>query len=143
GLARRNDDAGLAREITVTGNAADDELEPDAWRDICAILDLNGLEANIIGVLERRDRTATIKGDIEFAWQTIERALIQNMKVPRARIGPCIDELAWTDSCRCVPSHIADIVGARTASCQAQILHALDNMDRVLRRDLPELQIGT
>jgi len=92
----------------VTGNAADNELKPDAGCDTGAILDLNGLEAmslvsSSVGIAPR------VKGDIEFAWQTIERTLIQNMKVPRARIGPCIDELAWTDSCRCVPSHIADL----------------------------------
>ena len=63
----------------MTGNAADNELKPDAGCDTGAILDLNGLEADVIGVLECRDRAAAVKGDIEFAWQTIERTLIQNM----------------------------------------------------------------
>src|ERR1700732_2505265 len=64
------------------------------------------------------------------------------MEVPRARMGTGIVEFAGTDTCRGVAGHIADVVGARPARGEAQILHRFDDMDRVLRRDLPELQIG-
>ena len=56
--------------------------------------------------------------------------------------GPRVDEFVRSDTCRGVAGHIADVVGARPARGEAQILHPFDDMDCVLRRDLPELQIG-
>ncbi len=53
-----------------------------------------------------------------------------------------VDECARIDTCRGVAGHIADVVGARPARGEAQILHALDDMDRIPRRDFPDLQIG-
>src|SRR3984893_10498786 len=64
------------------------------------------------------------------------------MEVPIAGVRARVDQCARIDPCRGVAGHIADVVGARSARGEAQILHRLDNMDCVLRRDLPELQIG-
>src|SRR3984893_17422161 len=76
GFAWLDDGAGLARQIPVPGDAADNELEPDARRDARAVFDLHRLKADVVGVLERRDRAAAVEGDVELAGQTVERALI-------------------------------------------------------------------
>ena len=123
-------------------NAAENELEPDAGCNTGAIFDFDGLEADVIGVFKRRNGAAAIEGDIEFAGQAIERALVQDMKVPRTGIGPGIDQFLRADAGGGVACHIADVVGARAARGEAQILDALDDMDRILRRDVPKLQIG-
>src|SRR2546427_242221 len=64
------------------------------------------------------------------------------MEMPFPRVGAGVNELIGIDSSGGVSRHITNIVGARTARCKSQILHALDDMNRVLCRDLPELQIG-
>ncbi len=76
GFAGLDDGAGLARQIPMPGDTADNELEPDARRDARAVFDLHRLKADVVGVLERRDRAAAVEGDVELARQTVERALI-------------------------------------------------------------------
>ena len=123
-------------------NAAENELEPDAGLNAGAIFDFDGLEADVIGVFKRWNGAAAVECDIEFAGQTIERALVQDMKVPRTGIGPGIDQFLPADTGSGVAGHVADVVGAGAARGEAQILNSLDDMDRILRRDLPKLQIG-
>ncbi len=92
GFVGLDDGAGLARQILVSRNTAENELEPDAGCNTGAIFDFDGLETDVIGVFQRRNGAAAIESDIEFAGQTIERALVQDMKVPRTGIGPGIDQ---------------------------------------------------
>jgi hypothetical protein len=60
----------------VSGDAADNEPEPDPGLDVGAVVDLYRLEANVIGVFESWNRAAAVEGDVELARQTVERALI-------------------------------------------------------------------
>ncbi len=62
--------------------------------------------------------------------------------MPFAREGPRVDQLLAADA-RCgVAGHVADIVGARAARIQPNILQPLDDIGRVLGRDLTNLQVG-
>ena len=54
-LVRLDDDAGVAGEIAVAGDAAEREAEPDARLDAEAVLHLDRLEADVVGVLQHRD----------------------------------------------------------------------------------------
>src|SRR5690606_4294385 len=63
----RNDDAGVAGEILVPGDAAERETKPHAGRYRRAVADLNGLEADVVGVLECRDRAGPVESDVELA----------------------------------------------------------------------------
>ena len=76
GFVGLDDSAGLARQIPVPGDAAHNELEPDARHDARAVFDLHRLKADVVGVLKRRDRATAVEGDVELAGQTVERALI-------------------------------------------------------------------
>ena len=54
GILRLHQNAGVAGEIAMAGDAAEAELEPDAGRKPKAIVHLHGLEADIVGILEQR-----------------------------------------------------------------------------------------
>ena len=53
-IGRLDDHAGVAREIPVAGDAAEREAEPDAGLDAEAVLHLDRLEADVVGVLQHR-----------------------------------------------------------------------------------------
>ena len=98
-VGRTHDHAGLAREILVAGDAAQHQPEPDAGLDAEAVLHLDRLEADVVGVLQRRHDAAAVEGDVELARQAVERALVEDVEVPLARIGPRVDQLL-RDRCR-------------------------------------------
>ena len=54
-------DAGVAREILVAGDAAEREAEPDAGLDAEAVLHLDRLEADVVGVLQHRDDAGAVE----------------------------------------------------------------------------------
>ena len=61
-----DDDAGLAREILVAGDAAEHEAEPDARFRAESVHHLNGLEADVVGVLKHRNNAAAVEADVEL-----------------------------------------------------------------------------
>ena len=134
--------AGLAREILVAGDAAEQQPEPDAGLDAEAVLHLHGLEADVVGVLQRRNDAAAVEGDVELARQAVERALVEDVEVPFARIGARVDQLLRIDAGGRRAGDVADVVGAGAARAEAEIGDRLDHGDGVLRLDLADLQIG-
>ncbi len=109
--------AGLAREVAMPGDAAEREAIPDAGRDrlpfeSCPLCDLDGLEADIVGVFQRRDRAGAVKGDVELARQTVERTVVEDVEVPLARIGARVDQLLRIDARGRGAGDVADVVGA-------------------------------
>ena len=88
GIGWRHDDAGGAREVLVAGDAAYAQAIPDARRHGRALGHRHGGEADVVGLLERRDRAATVEADVELARQAAERAVIEDVEVPAPRVGP-------------------------------------------------------
>ena len=84
--------AGIAREIPVAGDAAEREAEPDARLDAVPVDHLDGLKADVVGVLQHRDDAAAVEADVELARQAVERAVVEDVVVPLARIGPRVDQ---------------------------------------------------
>ena len=142
GLVRLHHDAGVAGEIPVAGDAAEHEPEPDAGLDAEAVVHLDRLEADVVGVLQHRDRAAAVEGDVELARQAVERAVVEDVEVPLARVGPRVDQLLRIDAGGRRAGDVADVVGAGAARAQAEVLDRLDHGDRVVGRDLADLQIG-
>ena len=97
----------------MAGDAAEQQAEPDARLDAGAIDHLDGRKADVVGVLERGDRAAAIERDVEFARQAVERARVEHVEVPAARVGPRIDQLLRIDAGGGRAGDVADIVGAR------------------------------
>src|SRR5262249_56450165 len=82
GVRRLDTHASLAREVLVSGDAADAKAEPHPGRDLAARLHLDGLEADVVGVFQHRNDAAAIETDVEFARQAVERALVENVEMP-------------------------------------------------------------
>ena len=118
------------------------EPEPDARLDAEAVLHLDGLEADVVGVLQHRDDAAAVEADVELARNAVERTVVENVEMPFARIRARVEQFLRIDAGGRRAGDVADIVGAGAARAQAEILDRLDHRDRVLRRDLAHLQIG-
>ena len=142
GVRRLDDDAGFLGEILVPGDAADAETKPHAGLDAEAILHLNSGEGDVVGVFQHRDLARAVERDVELARQAVKRAVVENMKMPFARIFAGVDQFLRIDTRRRRARDVADVVGAGTARAQAEILNALDQRDRVLRRNFTDLKIG-
>ncbi len=80
-------------------------------------------------------------GDIELARQAVQRTIVQDMKVPLARMGTRVQQLLRIDAGGRRAGDVADVVGAGAARPQAEVLDRLDDVGRVLRLDLPQLQV--
>ncbi|MGY4295026.1 hypothetical protein ACVWXN_003121 [Bradyrhizobium sp. i1.4.4] len=142
GLLRLDDDVGVFCKVLVAGDAAEAEAEPDTGLDAKSILHLERGEGDVVGFLQHRDPAGAVEGDVELARQAVERAIVEDVVVPLTRIGARVDQFLRVDAGRRRPRHVADVVGARAARAQAEVLDALDQPDRILRRDLAELEIG-
>ena len=142
GVGRAHHHAGLAREILVPGDAAEHQAEPDAGLDAEAVLHLDRLEADVVGVLQRGDDAAAVIGDVELARQPVERALVEDVEVPLARIGPRVEQFLRIDAGGRRAGDVADVVGAGAARAQAEIGDRLHHVDGVLRLDLADLEVG-
>src|SRR5262249_24402973 len=127
-----HDDAGRAGKILVTRNAAHGEAKPDPRLDSEAVLHGHRGKADVDGVLQHRSDAATVEAHVELARDAIEGAVVENVEVPVARIGPSVDELLRIDPGSRGAGDVADIVGARTARTQADVLDVLDQSDGAL-----------
>ena len=134
--------AGVAGEIMMTGDAAEHETKPNARLNSKSVGDFDRLEANVVGVLEHRNDAAAVEPDIELAGNAVERAIIENVEVPLACVGPRVDEFLRIDAGRRRAGDIANVVGAGPARAEPEILDRLHHGDRIARLDLADLQIG-
>ena len=101
-----------------------------AWKPMSLVSSSTGM---IAGAVET---------DVELARQAVERAVVEDVEVPFARIGPRVDQFLRVDAGGRRAGDVADIVGAGAARAQAEVLDRLDHGDGVFRLDLAHLQIG-
>ncbi len=113
-------------KILVAGDAAEAEAEPDAGLDAKALLHLDRGEGDVVGFLQHRDLAGAVEGDVELARQAVERAVVEDVVVPLARIGARVDQFLRIDAGRRRARDVADVVGAGAARAQAEVLDALD-----------------
>ena len=98
GIGRLDQHAGVAGKTAVSGQPAKAETEPDARLEPEAIVDLHRLEADVVGVLQHRDDAGAVEADVELARQPVERAVVENVEMPFARIGPRVDQFLAVDA---------------------------------------------
>src|SRR6516162_6958184 len=134
--------AGPVRKGLVSGDPAEEQPEPDACLHTEAILHLDGLKPDVVGIFDHRDDAGAVEADVELARNAVERAIVEDVEVPFARIRSRVDQLLRVDAGGRRPGDVADVVGAGPARTQAQILNRLDDGDRILGLDLAHLQIG-
>ncbi len=68
---RSDQQPGVAREIAVPGDAAEQDPEIDAGRDGLALADRDRRKADVVGVLEHRNRAAAVEPHVELARQAV------------------------------------------------------------------------
>src|SRR6185437_2804356 len=107
------------------------------------VLHLNGGERDVVGVLEHRDLAGAVESDVEFARQPRQRAVVEDVVVPFAGELPGVEQFDRIDTRGRRSRDVADVVGARTARAQADVLDALDQADGVLWRVKAQLKVGT
>ena len=142
GVRGLHHDAGLARKVPVAGDAADHQPKPNAALESETVLHRDCLEADVVGVLEHRNDAAAVEADIELARQAVERALVEDVEMPFAGVGAGVDQLLRIDARGRRACDVADVVGARAARGEPEVLDRLDHGDGVARLDLAHLQIG-
>src|SRR5262249_43037749 len=72
---------------------AQEEPKPHSRLDAETIPHLDGLEADIVGVLEHRYDAAAVEADVELAGDAVKRAVVEDVEVPFARIRARVDQL--------------------------------------------------
>src|SRR5262249_1694772 len=116
--------------------------EPDARLYAGPVRHLDRLEADVVGVLQHRNRAGAVERDVELARQTVEAAVVEDVEVPLARKRARVDQLARIDTRGGRARDVADGGGAGAARGEAEVLDRLDHGDRALRLDLADLQVG-
>ncbi len=81
-------------------------------------------------------------GDVEFARQTGQRTVVEDVIMPFTRVRPGVDQFLRIDTGGRRARDVADVVGAGAARTESEILNALDQRHRMLRRNFAKLQIG-
>ena len=142
GVRRLDDDAGILGEILVAGDAADPEPKPDAGLDTKTVFHLDRGKGDVVGVFEHRDLAGAVEGDVEFARQSRQRTVVEDVVVPFAGIFAGVEQFLRIDPGGRRARDVADVVGAGAARAQAEVLNALDQRHRILRRNFAHLQIG-
>src|SRR4029079_5543844 len=89
---RSDDHTCVPGEILVAGNAAKRETKPHARLGSETGLHFDRLKSNVVGILKHRDTAGPVESDIEFARQAIQRAFVENVEVPLARVRARIDQ---------------------------------------------------
>jgi hypothetical protein len=107
-----------------------------------AVLHLDGGEADVVRILKHRDDAAAVEADVELARDAVERPVVEDVEMPLARMRPRVDQFLGIDAGGRRACDVADVIGARAARAQAEILDVLDQGDGVLRLDLADLQVG-
>ena len=107
-----DDDSGVAGETAVAGQSAEAKTEPDAGLEPEAVVHLHRLEADVVGILQNRNHSGAVESDVELARQAVERAVVENMEMPFARIRTRVDQFLRIDAGGRRAGDVADIVGA-------------------------------
>ena len=85
---------------------------------------------------------APSKATLNLRGRPVQRAVVEDVVVPLPRIWAGVEQFLRIDAGGRRARDVADVVGAGAARAQAEILDALDQLHRVLRRNLAHLQIG-
>ncbi len=143
GILGLDQHAGRPREILMAGDAAESEPEPHAGLDACAIAYPHRREGDVIGILQHRNNSAAVEADVELARQAIQRAVVEDVVMPRPCVRSGVEQLLSVNTGCGRAGDIADVVGTRTLGHQSNFGQFLQDRDGVVGRDLAHLQVGT
>jgi hypothetical protein len=140
-LLGRHEDAEVLREGFVAGGAAEFEMKINSGRDVFGAFDFDGFDADVVGVFNGTDQAAAVEGDIKFAGEIEELAVVENdlreLMAERERVV----EFGGIDAGGGIAGDVADVVGAGAARMKAGALNAAENFGRVFGFDEANLKI--
>src|SRR5262249_12090999 len=82
------------------------------------------------------------EGDVEFARQIVERAVVDDDLRELLHERQCVNQLVRVDARRGIAREIANVVRTRAAGLKSDILNAAQYFRRVLRLDEAKLKVG-
>ena len=95
---------------------------PSGNAEVDFVVDLHGLHADVVGVLDRPDQASAIEGDVELARKIVKFAVREDEVCQFADVRRAVDQLLRIDSGGGIRSEIPDIVGAGSAGVKADRL---------------------
>ena len=101
----------------------------------------HGGESDIVSVFQHRDLAGAVEGDVEFARQSCQRAVVKDVIMPFAGILARVEDFLRIDPGGRRSRDVANVVGAGTARAQAEILDTFDQGHSMLGRNFAHLQI--
>src|SRR5687768_8906569 len=76
---RPNQHPEVAGKSFVAGRTAQFHAKVNARLDLATFKsDLDSFDTDVIGIFDRTNQSAAVKGDVELAWQIIKRAVVDN-----------------------------------------------------------------
>ena len=141
-VLRPHDDIGGMGEVAMAGDAAETQAIVNAGRNTEPVRHLHRAEGDVVGVLQHRDASAAVEGDVELARQAVELAVVQDEVMQRSCVRPRVDQLLRIDPRGRAAGDVADVVRAGTARGQADLREAHQHLGRLVRPDLADLQVG-
>ena len=127
----------------MAGDAA--ELHPEVNARLDALIispDFDRVEADVIRVGAGGNCTAGVVGNIEFARQSVEVAILKDVVMDRAGVGHHVDEFAGIEAAGGGGGDVADVVGAGALGGEAEVGEFHQNFSAILGHDFSDLQIG-
>ena len=64
-------------EVAMAGDAAETQRKVDAGRNTEPVRHAHRAESDVVGVLQHRDASAAVEGDVELARQAVELAVFR------------------------------------------------------------------
>ena len=96
----------------MAGDPAEQDAEVDRPRVDPCLPNLNGDEADIVGVGQHADRSPVIEGDVELAWQPVHVARVEDVMAQAFGQRCYVEEFRGVEAGDGRGGDIADIVGA-------------------------------
>ncbi len=135
-LRRLHDHAEVAGEGFVASRAAEGDAEHHF------IAHVHGLAADVVGVFDGADQATAVVGDIEFARQIVERAIVDDDLTHLRAEGHDVDDLLRVDAGSRIGGEVADVIRTGAARVQSDGLDAPQKIRRILRLNEAHLEIG-
>ena len=142
GIGGPHQHAGRSGEILVAGDAAQPQPEPHARGHRRTICDAHRREGDVVGVLEHGNDAAAVEADVELARQAVQRAVIEDVVMPGARVGAGVQQLLGVDAGRGRAGDVADVVGTGSLGIDAELAQGLQQRRAAFGGDVADLQVG-
>src|SRR5437588_2701092 len=138
-----NEYSQIARERLMSGRATDRNAEIDSGLEVLVIAqNANSANAEVISVFDAPNQSPSVEGDIKFARQIVELAVVNDELPQFMTERRNIDQFVRIDSSRGIGRQVADVVRTCAARVKADALNTPEDFGGVAWLDQAQLDIG-